>query len=144
MAETFVRRVYVVGGTLSYTGAEPARSAPTQDLSSHTIAGGGAAEIVKTDLDGWSALIVTVRATYDAAATAGVRVRWLYSPDGANYDSPEDAEAQGSYEDLTFSAGVTRQRTVLAPILQPYVKVQIVNLDTTQSVTVDAWTTLLR
>ena len=73
-----------------------------------------------------------------------MRVRWLYSPDGTNFDSVEDAEAQGNYEDLSFAAGETRQRTVLVPIFLPYVKVQVVNLDTSVSVTVDAWTTLMR
>ena len=123
---------------------KPSRSTPTQDLSSQSIAAGGVAEITKSSLDGWSAVVVTVKATYDASATAGVRVRWLYSPDGTNFDSPEDAEDQGNYEDLSFSAGATRQRTVLIPIFQPHVKIQIVNLDSSYAVTVDTWTTLMR
>ena len=73
-----------------------------------------------------------------------MRVRYLYSPDGVNFDSPEDAEAAGNYEDLSFVAGATRIRTILIPILQSYVKVQVVNLDTSYAVTVDAWRTLLR
>jgi len=92
----------------------------------------------------YSAVIVTVRATYDASATAGVRVRWLYSPDNTNFDSPEDAEDAGNYENLTFSAGATRQRTILIPLYQKYTKVQIVNLDSSYAVTVDAWKTLMR
>jgi len=122
----------------------PSRGTPSLDLSSHDIAAGSMAEITKTGLDGWSAIVVTVKAVYNASATAGVRVRWLYSPDGSSYDSPEDAESQGNYEDLTFSAGATRQRTILIPIFQPHVKIQIVNLDSSYAVTVDAWTTLLR
>ena len=123
---------------------KPTRTSPTQDLSAYTIDAGGVAEITKSGLNGYSAIIVTVKATYDANATAGVRVRWLYSPDGSNYDSVEDAEDQGNYEDLTFSAGATRQRTVLIPILCDNVKIQIVNLDTSYAVTVDAWTLLMR
>jgi len=123
---------------------KPSRATPTQDLSAQSISAGGVAEITKTGLDGWSAIVVTVKATYDASATAGVRVRWLYSPDGANFDSPEDAEDAGNYEDLTFEAGKTRQRTILIPIFQPHVKIQIVNLDASYAVTVDAWTTQLR
>ena len=92
----------------------------------------------------YSAVIVTVRATYDASATAGVRVRWLYSPDNTNFDSPEDAEDAGNYENLTFSAGATRQRTILIPLYQKYTKVQIVNLDSSYAVTVDSWKTLMR
>ena len=123
---------------------KPSRSAPVQELSGQSIAASGVAEITKTNLDGWSAIVVTVKATYDANATAGVRVRWLYSADGVNFDSPEDAEDQGNYEDLTFSAGATRQRTIVVPIFQPHVKIQIVNLDTDYAVTVDVWTTLMR
>jgi len=123
---------------------EPARTAATQELSATSIAAGGTQNIDKSGLDGYSALMVTVKATYDASATAGVRVRWLYSPDGTNYDSPEDAEDAGNYEDLTFKAGATRQRTVLIPIFSDNVRVQIVNLDSSYAVTVDAWTLLMR
>jgi len=92
----------------------------------------------------YSAVIVTVKASYDAGASSGVRVRWLYSPDGSNFDSVQDAEDAGNYEDLTFSAGATRQRTVLIPIFKKYTKVQIVNLDGSVSVTVSVWKTLFR
>ena len=122
----------------------PSRSTPTTDLTSYTLPEGGVVNIDKTDLDGWSALVVTVRATYASAATAGVRVRWLYSQDGVNYDSVEDAEAEGNYVDLTFTAGATIQRTILVPILTPYVKVQIVNLDTTYTHTINMWSLAMR
>ena len=125
---------------------KPTRLVPVQELSSKSIIGGGTAEFTvdNTETDGFSALVVTVKATYDASATAGVRVRWLYSPDGSNFDSVEDAEDASNYEDLSFTAGATRQRTVLIPLLQPYVKVQVVNLDSSYSVVVDAWRTLMR
>lgn len=123
---------------------KPIRSAPTQDLSAVSIAASSSQNIDKSKLDGYSAIVTTVRATYDASATAGVRVRWLYSMDGTNYDSVEDAEAQGNYEDLSFVAGATRQRTILVPIFAPYVRIQVVNQDTTYAVTVDAWTALMR
>ena len=125
---------------------KPTRTAPIQELSSKSIIGGGTAEfvVVNTETDGFSALAVTVKATYDASATAGVRVRWLYSPDGINFDSIEDAEASGNYEDLSFDAGATRIKTILVPIFMPYVKVQVVNLDISARATVDAWRTLMR
>ena len=123
---------------------KPTRATPVQELSSQSISAGGTTEFTIDDTDGYSAIVVTVKATYDASATQGVRVRWLYSPDGTNFDSVEDAEAQGNYEDLSFAAGETRQKTILVPIFLPYVKVQIVNLDSSVSVTVDAWTTLMR
>ena len=120
-------------------------SKPEQVFSNRVISGGDKAEFtIGNDLGKYSAIIVTVKATYDPSATAGVRVRWLYSPNGADYDSPEDAEDQGNYEDLTFAAGKTRQRTVVIPIALPYVKVQIVNLDSAYPVTVDVWKTLVR
>ena len=119
------------------------RTEPERVLSAQTIGAASVSEFVVRG-EGYSAVIVTVRATYDASATAGVRVRWLYSPDSTNFDSPEDAEDAGNYEDLTFSAGATRQRTVLIPLLQKYTKVQIVNQDASKAVVVDAWKVLFR
>jgi len=123
---------------------KPTRIAPTQDLSAVSIAAEGVQNIDKSGLNGYSALVVIVKATYDPSATKGVRVRWLYSPDGTNFDSPEDAEDQGNYKDLTFEAGATRQRTVLIPILTDNIRVQIVNLDSSYSVSVDVWSLKLR
>jgi len=119
------------------------RTEPERVLSAQTIGAASVSEFVVRG-EGYSAVIVTVRATYDASATAGVRVRWLYSPDSTNFDSPEDAEDAGNYEDLTFSAGATRQRTVLIPLLQKYTKVQIVNQDASKAVVVDVWKALMR
>jgi len=123
---------------------KPTRALPVQELSLKSIVAGGVEEFTVSDGDGFSALVVTVKATYNGSATAGVRVRWLYSPDGSTFDSVEDAEAAGNYEDLSFVAGATRIRTILIPLFQPYVKVQIVNLDLSYSVVVDAWRTLMR
>lgn len=122
----------------------PRREVPEKVLDAVSIGGGGLEEFIVMSTERYSALAVTVKATYDASASAGVRVRWLYSPDGSNFDSPEDAESTGNYEDLTFEAGKTRQRTVVIPLFTPYVKVEIVNLDKVYPVIVDAWTTLLR
>jgi len=119
------------------------RTEPERVLSAQTIDAASVSEFTVGG-EGYSAVIVTVRATYDASATSGVRVRWLYSPDNTNFDSSADAEDAGNYEDLTFSAGATRQRTVLIPLLQKYTKVQIVNLDGSASVTVSVWKTLMR
>ena len=119
------------------------RTEPERVLSAQTIDAASLAEFTVSG-EGYSAVVVTVRATYDASATSGVRVRWLYSPDNSNFDSPEDAEDAGNYADLTFSAGATRQRTVLIPLLQKYTKVQIVNQDADYAVTVSAWKVLIR
>ena len=123
---------------------KPTRSTPVKALDNVSIGVGGSSEFTITDTEGYSAIAVTVKATYNASASTGVRVRWLYSPDNVNFDSPEDAEDQGNYEDLTFSAGATRQRSILVPIFAPYVKIQIVNKDSSYGVTVDVWYTLIR
>jgi len=122
----------------------PVREEPVKVLDSKTIDKGGVGEFTVESAGRHSALIVTVKATYDPNATKGVRVRWLYSADGESFDSPEDAEDAGNFEDLTFEAGKTRQRTLLIPLFQRYTKVQIVNLDASYSVVVDVWRTFLR
>ena len=142
--KTYVQNALSDYGVATTSALKPTRSSSTQDLSSQVITAGSSVNVDKSGLDGYSAIIFTVKATYDATATAGVRVRWLYSQDGTNYDSSEDAEAQGNYEDLTFSAGATRQRTIAIPILTDYVRIQVVNLDTSVSVTVDAWSLTMR
>jgi hypothetical protein len=112
-----------------------------QVLSSASIPANGTSEFVVESFSRHSSVAVTVRAAYNASATAGVRIRWLYSADNINFDTPEDAEADGNYSDLTFTAGATRQKTVLIPLFQPYVKIQIVNKDTSYPVTVSCWIT---
>jgi len=123
---------------------KPTRTTPEQVLSGQSISANDKAEFTVSDTDGYGAIVVTVKATYDSSATAGVRVRWLYSPDGTNFDSEDSAEAEGQYTDLKFVAGETKVETVLIPIFQNYIKIQIVNLDSSVSVAVDAWVTKLR
>ena len=125
---------------------KPTRTAPVQVLSSQSIVAGGLAEftVSASETDGFSAMVVAVKATYNSSATQGVRVRWLYSPDGLNFDSVEEAETAGNYEDVGLAAGSSRVRTVLIPLFMPYVKVQVVNLDLNYPVTVDAWRVLMR
>ena len=115
-----------------------------KQLDNVSISASGTSEFVLSGVSKYSSAIVTVRTSYNASATQGVRVRWLYSADNVNYDGVEDAEDAGNYEDLTFSAGATRQRTLVIPLLQPYTKVQIVNKDTSYSVTVSCWTSFMR
>jgi len=130
--------------TLIDADLKPTRSTPVQVLSSETISPSDEAEFTVSDSNGYSAVVITVKAAYNASATQGVRVRWLYSPNGSDLDSEDAAEAEGQYNDIAFTAGATKVETVLIPLFQPYVKVQIVNKDTSYSVTVDVWETLLR
>jgi hypothetical protein len=122
----------------------PVREETVKVLDGVSVSAGGVNEFTVSSLAKHSALILTVKATYNASATAGVRVRWLYSADNVSFDSPEDAESAGNYEDLTFSAGASRQRTIVVPLFQPYVKIQIVNKDASYSVTVSCWRTMMR
>jgi len=92
------------------------------------------------NLDGlFSGLVITCRATYNSAATAGVRVRVLYSFDGTNFDSEADADAEGNYFDPSFQAGATRQKTAIFSFLAPYARIRVTNLDTTYAVIVSLW-----
>lgn len=130
---------------------QPWRGTVTHDVSAATVDAGGSTSITKTGLNGWSALAVIVKASFDANATQGVRVYWLYSPDGTNYDSPEEAEIDGNYRDIGYdisgnfvAAGQTRQATIIVPLLAPNVKILVENRDSSYSVTVDVWTLPLR
>jgi len=129
---------------LTETIPSPFRSSPIQDLTNYSLSGGATVNITKTDYDYWSALVVTIRVAYNASATAGIRVRWLYSPDNTNYDSVEEADSQGNYYDLTFTAGATRQVTLLIPLLTKFIRISIVNKDTTYAHTLNVWTNYLR
>jgi len=113
-----------------------------KELDTVSIPAGGS-EDVDVSTDGlFSGLLVTCRATYHAAATAGVRVRILYSFDGTNFDTDADADAEGNYFEPTFAAGATRQRSVIFPLLTPCVRIRVTNLDGAQPVTVSLWRSL--
>ncbi|MEM0096135.1 MAG: hypothetical protein QW660_05820 [Candidatus Bathyarchaeia archaeon] len=122
----------------------PVREETAKVFDSKSIAGNSIEEFTIMSTSKHSALLITARASYDVNATAGVRIRWLYSQDGVSFDSSEDAEEAGNYADLTFAAGATRQGTTLIPLFTPYVKVQLVNKDTDHPVTVTVWRTMLR
>ncbi len=122
----------------------PVREGTAKVFDSKNIAGNSLEEFTVTSRDKHSALLITVKASYNVKAKAGVRVRWLYSQDGLSFDSSEDAEEAGNYADLTFAVGAARQGTTLIPLFTPYVKVQVVNMDADYPVTVTVWKTMLR
>ena len=122
----------------------PWRSDPDKVLDSVTVAAADSISFPVSNTNGYSAIVLTIKATYNTSATAGIRVRWLYSPDDITYDSEDAAENEGQYQDLVFVAGATKVETVLIPIFQPYIKVQVVNQDIGYAVIVDVWKTLLR
>jgi hypothetical protein len=118
--------------------------ASKKELDTVSISAGGSVD-VDVATDGlYGGILVTCRATYDPAATLGVRVRVLYSFDGVNFDSLEDADAEGNYFEPTFSAGATRQRSVIFAVLSPYVRLKVSNLDTAKSAVVSLWRSLCK
>ena len=122
------------------TESGPRFSSATQDLTNYSLAGGGSVSVTKRESANNSALVTTVRVTYATSATAGVRVVWLYSPDGVNFDSVNDAVAQGNYYDMSFAAGGTAQATLLIPLFAPYVQIVVINKDSSNATTVSLWT----
>jgi len=110
------------------------------ELDAVTVDPGASRNIDVKNEDGiYSGLVITCRCTYNSAATAGVRIRVLYSGDNVNFDSEEDADAEGNYFEPTFSAGATRQRTAVLSFLTRYARIRVTNLDTTYAVTVSLW-----
>jgi len=111
-----------------------------QRLAAASVAPGPPTNIDIGPVANRTGMLVILRCTYDALATAGVRLRYLYSPNGTDFDSPEDADAEGNYFEPTFAAGAARQRSVVIPFLSPYVRLAVTNLDGTYAVTCDLWT----
>jgi len=125
-------------------GLKPARKLIDYTVKQQTIAPGSAIEFMMRAVDGWGAVVVVVKVAYPANASAGVKIRWLYSPDGSNFDSIEEADNQGNYYNMTYGAGAVRQTTVVVPLLTPFVKIQIFNQDASNPVVVDVWTVEVR
>jgi len=122
---------------------ESAEKKSWSPLISETIPGGG------TITRDWGApaytgLLVVVRATYDPAATAGIKIRWLYSADYTNFDSPEEADLLGNYFEPTFVPGATRQTSFLVPHPASSVRFQVINKDPAHPVTVTVWLVNIR
>jgi len=84
---------------------------------------------------------VAVRATYDAAATAGVRLKFYFSPDGKNYDTVAYA-----YFDIDLTAGSTVQETKLVDAPEKgNLRVAIENIDAVKAATVvTAWVSIVK
>jgi len=127
---------------LSVSG--PKISSVSNIVTSYSLSASSNYDFTVQSQYGWSAVIVSVRATYDASATSGVRVIWMHSPDGINYDDEDNAINAGNYEDLYFSAGATVQRTIIIPLASPYILVRVKNLDASYPVTITVWKWYMR
>lgn len=76
-------------------------------------------------------LTVTVRVTYNAAATSGLRLNLYFSPDGKNYDTVPFA-----YYDIDLTADATCQETkVVDAPERGYLSFSVQNLDAAQAAT---------
>jgi len=70
-------------------------------------------------------MTVTVKVTYNASATAGVRIKLYFSPDGDNYDTVAYA-----YFDIDLAAGETVQETKIVDAPEKgHLRASVENLD---------------
>jgi len=82
-------------------------------------------------------IAITCKATFNAAATDGITVKILSSPDDTNFDTDNLA----SFEP-TFAAGGTAQKTILLDAIPQNLRVNVTNDDTAKTVTaVSVWIT---
>jgi hypothetical protein len=115
---------------------------PTNHYSNQTLPGGGSVT-ADVDLAQYYMVAVVVDVTYSASATAGIRVRMLYSDNTYDYDSPEEADNLGRYYDLTFAPGARRRATITFPALALWGRVMISNLDPVNAHTLNSVDTYL-
>jgi hypothetical protein len=88
--------------------------------------------------NGYSGVAATLKAVYNASATAGVQLEVYHSQDGSNWDSDTD--------DIVvhpFAAGATKQKTYIFPSVCPNIRFRVKNLDSTYAVTVSLWRTFI-
>lgn len=131
----------VFGGGINISAANPlpvdispGLKAATQIISLATLAAGATsvlANCVALDLRlGPPGLAITVAATYNAAATAGLRVHIRTSYDNINWDTEDwDTWLAG------FTAGATIRQTEHYDADPMYLRVLIENLDAVQAIT---------
>jgi hypothetical protein len=122
----------------------PTREKTEKILDTYVIDPNTAVEHAVTCTENYSAIVLTVRVEYHPLATGGLRVIWLYSQDGENYDTIEDAVEEMHFVDVSFAPGEARQRTTLIPLLTNYVKLVFINTDVNVPVVVSAWITFFR
>jgi len=105
-----------------------------QELSAESILGGGSKDVDIEIPTKRAGVAFTLKATYDPAATAGVRISIFYSQDGVNWDTDTD-----DIYDHPFGAGTSKQKTYILAAVPTYVRIRIENLDATYAVTIDLW-----
>jgi len=117
-----------------FTIATVVKKVVKKELDAYSLGPGASVDVDISVPGGKAALAITLRAAYNTAATAGVRLSVYYSADGANWDTDTD-----EVYTHPFGAGETRQKTYLLGSVPLYVRIRVENLDTTYSVTINLW-----
>ena len=134
-----LQSVFGGGSSISAANPIPVDTSPgaktaTEVLDEATIALGVTtvlADCAAIDLSGGvTTLVITIEATYNAAAIAGVKVYVRTSYDNTNYDTEDWDEWTAE-----FGAGTTIRQTKNYDTGPMYVKILVENLDLAQAVT---------
>lgn len=143
MLESILRKALrvVFGGGADIDAANPlpvdttaGAKAAAEILDEDTIVAGATTvlgDCAAIDLsDGDRTLTITLEATYNGAATQGIKIHVRTSYDGTNWDNIDWDSWSPS-----FTAGTTRRQTKHYDVSPMYIKVLVENLDALQSVT---------
>jgi len=125
-SESVVSDFYI--GWIQLWGFDELKRPAELVIDETSISASGEAHYDLLGLQNTNALAVTVRVTYNASATAGVRVYLLASGDSINWDSENTTDAFAYFEPK-FGAGETHQRTVNVDALPRFIRVLVRNLD---------------
>jgi len=88
---------------------------------------------------GKTGMAVTVNVTYSPNASDGAEVRIYHSPDGVNWDTDTD-----EIDTVPFRVGETVQKTFIYQCILPYVRIVVVNKDTSQALALNnLWVTYI-
>ncbi|RLF25311.1 MAG: hypothetical protein DRN01_06540, partial [Thermoplasmata archaeon] len=127
---------YIILTSATVEAISEVNKTTSQELTSQSIAASSSQNVDSTIPAGKSGAAVTLKTAYDAAATSGATINVFYSPDGTHYDTDTD----DSYIH-PFTAGSTIQKTYIVPAIHPFIRIQVVNNDSSKSITADLWTT---
>ena len=122
----------------------PHRYSPIKIVNNETISASSYKDVDIVPIDGYSAIGLTIQVTFLGSATGNTRVYYLYSPDGVNYDTTDEAENEGNYVDILAGENVTKQITIIVPIVTRFLRIRILNQDTSVNITCNAWITYMR
>jgi len=129
---------YIILTSATVEAISEVNKTTSQELTSQAIAASSSQNVDITIPAGKSGAAVTLKAAYDAAATSGATINVFYSPDGTNYDTNTD----DSYAH-PFTAGSTIQKTYIVSAIHPFIRIQVVNNDSSKGITADLWTTFI-